>query len=53
MESITHDIYKCEYHIDWVPKYQDRIVIGEINKFLAQSRSKSMAEEQKAYLNTS
>ena len=28
----SHVIYKCEYHIVWVPKYRFRILSGDIGK---------------------
>src|SRR5882672_8425847 len=28
----SHVIYKCDYHIVWVPKYRFRILTGEIGK---------------------
>ena len=27
----SHVIYKCEYHIVWVPKYRYRILTGDIS----------------------
>ena len=29
-KKLTHVIYKCAYHIIWVPKYRFRILTGEI-----------------------
>jgi len=28
----SHVVYKCDYHIVWVPKYRFRILTGEIGK---------------------
>ena len=28
----SHVVYKCNYHIVWVPKYRFRILTGEIGK---------------------
>ena len=30
----SHVIYKCDYHIECVPKYQFRIMTGEIGKLV-------------------
>ena len=30
----SHVIYKCDYHIVWVPKYRFRILTGEIGKLV-------------------
>ena len=30
--KLTHTVYKCEYHIVWVPKYRYRILTGEIGR---------------------
>jgi putative transposase len=30
----SHVVYKCDYHIVWVPKYRYRILTGEINKLV-------------------
>ncbi len=29
-KKLSHVIYKCDYHIVWVPKYRYRILTGEI-----------------------
>ena len=33
-KKLSHVVYKCEYHIVWVPKYRFRILEGEIKKLL-------------------
>ena len=33
-KKLSHVIYKCEYHIVWVPKYRFRILTGEIKKLI-------------------
>ncbi len=33
-KKLSHVIYKCEYHIVWVPKYRLRILKGEIKTLL-------------------
>ena len=30
----SHVIYKCDYHIVWVPKYRFRILTGEVGKLM-------------------
>ena len=32
----SHVVYKCDYHIVWVPKYRFRILTGEIAKIMDQ-----------------
>ena len=33
-KKLSHVIYKCEYHIVWVPKYRFRILEGDIKKLI-------------------
>ena len=33
-KKLSHVVYKCEYHIVWVPKYRFRILTGEIKKLI-------------------
>ena len=30
----SHVVYKCDYHIVWVPKYRFRILTGEVGKLM-------------------
>lgn len=30
----SHVVYKCDYHIVWVPKYRFRVLTGEIGKIV-------------------
>lgn len=32
----SHVVYKCDYHIVWVPKYRLRILKGDIKEFVIQ-----------------
>ena len=32
--KLSHVVYKCDYHIVWVPKYRYRILTGEIKELL-------------------
>ncbi len=32
----SHVVYKCDYHIVWVPKYRFRILTGEVGKQMEQ-----------------
>ena len=32
----SHVVYKCDYHIVWVPKYRLRILTGEVGKLVDQ-----------------
>ena len=32
----SHVVYKCDYHIVWVPKYRLRILTGELGKLVDQ-----------------
>ena len=42
-KKLSHVIYKCEYHIVWVPKYRLRILKGTI-KTLVESDIRSLCE---------
>ena len=33
-KKLSHVVYKCDYHIVWVPKYRFRILHGEIKKLI-------------------
>ena len=33
-KKLSHVVYKCEYHIVWVPKYRFRILTGDIKKLI-------------------
>ncbi|MDT0648488.1 IS200/IS605 family transposase [Zunongwangia sp. F260] len=33
-KKLSHVVYKCEYHIVWVPKYRLRIMKGEIKNLI-------------------
>ncbi len=33
-KKLSHVIYKCDYHIVWVPKYRYRILKGRIKQFI-------------------
>ena len=35
-KKLSHVIYKCDYHIVWVPKYRYRILTGEIGSRVEQ-----------------
>ena len=30
----SHVVYKCDYHIVWVPKYRLRVLTGEVGKLV-------------------
>ena len=32
--KLSHVIYKCDYHIVWVPKYRFRVLTGHIKEFV-------------------
>ena len=34
----SHVVYKCDYHIVWVPKYRLRILTGEVGKLVYQDK---------------
>lgn len=42
-KKLSHVIYKCDYHIVWVPKYRLRILKGEI-KTLVERDIRSLCE---------
>ena len=33
-KKLSHVIYKCDYHIVWVPKYRFRILTGEVKQLI-------------------
>jgi putative transposase len=33
-KKLSHVIYKCDYHIVWVPKYRHRILTGDIGEWV-------------------
>ncbi len=35
-KKLSHVVYKCEYHIVWVPKYRHRILKGAIKELVEQ-----------------
>ena len=32
--KLSHTVYKCDYHIVWVPKYRYRILEGGVSSFV-------------------
>ena len=42
-KKLSHVVYKCDYHIVWVPKYRFRILTGQI-KTLIQEDLKMLCE---------
>ena len=32
--KLSHVVYKCDYHIVWVPKYRFKVLTGEIGKLV-------------------
>ena len=45
-KKLSHVVYKCDYHIVWVPKYRLRILKGEI-KDLVEDDIKKLCEWKK------
>ena len=35
-KKLSHVVYKCDYHIVWVPKYRFRILNGEIKQLVGE-----------------
>ena len=33
-KKLSHVVYKCDYHIVWVPKYRFRILTGEVKQLV-------------------
>ena len=33
-KKLSHVVYRCDYHIVWVPKYRFRILEGEVKKLI-------------------
>ena len=46
-KKLSHVIYKCDYHIVWVPKYRFRILKGQI-KSLVEEDIKMLCEWKKS-----
>ncbi len=44
--KLSHVIYKCDYHIVWVPKYRFRVLTGEIKR-LAEEDIRMLCEWKK------
>jgi putative transposase len=38
--KLSHVVYKCDYHIVWVPKYRFRILTGEIKTLIEEDIKK-------------
>ena len=34
--KLSHVVFKCDYHIVWVPKYRYRVLVGELGKLVSQ-----------------
>jgi REP-associated tyrosine transposase len=45
-KKLSHVVYKCDYHIVWVPKYRFRILTGQI-KLLMESDIRMLCEWKK------
>ncbi len=47
----AHVIYKCDYHIVWVPKYRFRILTGEVGRLVDQDirKLRIFASENKPF----
>jgi len=45
-KKLSHVIYKCDYHIVWVPKYRFRILTGQV-KSLIEEGIKMLCEWKK------
>jgi len=45
-KKLSHVIYKCDYHIVWVPKYRFRILTGQV-KLLLESDLRMLCEWKK------
>jgi putative transposase len=34
VESLTHSVWDCKYHIVWVPKYRKKALYGNLRRYL-------------------
>jgi len=34
LESLSHTLWECKYHVVWIPKYRRKVLYGDIRKHL-------------------
>ena len=34
VQSLSHTVWDCKYHIIWIPKYRKKVLYGELRKHL-------------------
>ena len=37
MNSLTHSVWACKYHVVWIPKYRKKKLYGDIAKYLGET----------------
>jgi putative transposase len=37
MNSLTHSVWTCKYHVVWIPKYRRKNLYGDIAKYLGET----------------
>ncbi len=37
VESLSHSVWECKYHIVWIPKYRRKVLYGRIRKELGET----------------
>jgi len=35
-KKLTHTTWECKYHLVWIPKYQKKIIYGQLRKYLGE-----------------
>ncbi|MFV0304091.1 MAG: transposase [Moheibacter sp.] len=48
VEKKSHVIYKCDYHIVWIPKYRFRILKGGVKEMIKRYIKYQEKEEKKS-----
>ena len=36
VQSLSHTVWDCKYHIIWIPKYRKKVLYGELRKHLGE-----------------
>ena len=34
VQSLSHTVWECKYHVVWIPKYRKKVLYGELRKYL-------------------
>ena len=36
LQSLSHSVWDCKYHVVWIPKCRRKVLYGELRKYLGQ-----------------